>query len=176
MERDGRELLADLDPVRLDVVDVVEHEARDRDDLAGPSRPVAAGRSRELRLLGVERERDEAEEAARLVLQLADPHEVVDAVLDRLDAAVEHRDVRLDAVLVAELRELEPALARDLVAADDVADALLEDLGAAAGAGVHPGGLEVADHLDDVLLRDARDPVDLDHRPRLEVDAGEARP
>jgi len=36
---------------------------------------------------------------------------VVDAVLDGLDASIKHRDVRLDAVLVAELRELEPALA-----------------------------------------------------------------
>ncbi len=174
MERHRRELLADLHPIRLDVVHVVEHEARDRDDLQ-VREARRRGQVRELCLLGVERERNEPEEAARLVLQRADAHEVIDAVLDRLDAAVEHRDVRLDAVLMAELRDLEPAFAGDLVAADDVAHTLLEDLGAAAGAGVHPGGLEFADDRHDVLLRDAGDPVDLDHRPRLEMDAGKPR-
>ncbi len=138
-------------------------------------RPVAAGRSRELRFLGVERERDEAEEARGLVLQLADAHEVVHPVLDGLDAAVEHRDVRLHAVRVAEAGDLEPALAGDLVAADDVANPFFEDLGAAAGARVHARRLQVPDDVDDVPLADARDPVELHHRPRLEMDARKAR-
>ena len=148
VERDRRELLADLDPVRLDVVDVVEEEARGRDD-AQVEEAARGGEVRERRPVGVEGERDEAEEALRLVLQLADPHEVVDALLVGLDRAVEHRDVRPDAVHVAEARDLEPPLAVDLVRADDVADPLREDLGPAAGAGVHPGVLQLEDRLDE---------------------------
>ena len=59
-------------------------------------------------VLGVERERDEPREAARLVLQLAQAQQVVHAVLDRLDVAVEHRGVGADALAVALARDLEP--------------------------------------------------------------------
>ncbi len=155
------------------MVDVVEEEARGRDDaqVEGPARRREV---RERRPVGVERERDEAEEPLRLVLQVADAEEVVDPLLVGLDRPVEHRDVRLHALEVAEARDLEPPLAVDLVRADDVADPLREDLRSAAGAGVHPGVPELADRLDEVLLPDPGEPVELDHRPGLDVDARES--
>src|SRR5215813_14258602 len=67
-ERDLGELDADLDPVRLDVRDVVEKEARDRDD---PQVGLAGGRRQigERGVLRVEGEGDDAGETSRLVLQ-----------------------------------------------------------------------------------------------------------
>ncbi len=59
----------------------------------------------------VERERDEALEAAGLVLQLAQADEVVDALLGGLDVAVEHRAVGLEAEAVDRAGDLEPAFA-----------------------------------------------------------------
>ena len=113
---------------------------------------------------------------AGLVLQVAQPQQVVDALLDRLDVPVEHRRVGPDALAVALARDLEPALARDLVLADDVAHAPGEDLGAAARAGVHAGVAAARGSRRRAGgLPDLRDPVELDHRPRLQVHAGELR-
>ena len=91
-EGDLRELGPDLDPVRLDVVHVVEQQARNRDDaqieLAGRGRQVG-----ERRVLGMEGERDDAGDPAGLVLEVAQAQQVVDALLGRLDVSVEHRRV-----------------------------------------------------------------------------------
>ena len=59
---------------------------------------------------GMERERDEGEEAARPVLLLAEPDEVVHPLLVRLDVAVEHRAVRRDPELVRGVVDVEPDL------------------------------------------------------------------
>ena len=78
--RELRDLEADHDPERLDVRDVVEHQPRDRERLE----VVEAGRARQVLHLGVGRmegERDEREEAAGLVLLLAQSDQVVDALL-----------------------------------------------------------------------------------------------
>ena len=75
------ESLAEHDPVGFDVVEVVEHQARDGDGLKIVD-ARRAGQMRELRARRVEGERDEALKAARLVLLLAQPDEMVDAVFD----------------------------------------------------------------------------------------------
>ena len=49
------------------------------------------------RVLRVERERNEGEEAARLVLEVAEAQDVVDALLVGLDVPVEDRAMRRDA-------------------------------------------------------------------------------
>jgi hypothetical protein len=64
--------------------------------------------------------------------------EVVDAVFDRLDVAVEHRRVGLEAGLVDLARELEPTRAVAFVIADARARRLGKDLGTAARARIHP--------------------------------------
>jgi hypothetical protein len=50
----------------------------------------------------------------RLVLQAPQAVEVVDALLDRLDVAVQHRAVRAQARAVHRARDVEPLLAADL--------------------------------------------------------------
>ncbi len=119
VERDGRERHAHHDPVGLDVRDVVEHQPRDGEHLqivgAGRVPPAAA---LEDRVLGVERERDEGEEAAGLVLLVAQPQQVVDPLLVGLDVAVEHRAVGRDAEAMRGVVRLEPVV-RVLLAGGD---------------------------------------------------------
>ena len=128
----------------------------------------------ERRVLGVKRERNQPREASGLVLQLAQTDQVVHTVLGGLDVPVEHRRVRADSLEMALAGDLEPPLARDLVPADHVADALLEYLRAAAGTGVHPRVLQVPDRLRDRSAADVRDPVELHHRKGLPMDPRES--
>ncbi len=129
---------AEHDPVGLDVVEVVEHQTGDGDCFEVVD-GVGAGERREGGARRVEGERNEALEAAGLVLLLAEADEVVDAVFDRFDVAVEHRGVGLEAGLVNFARKLEPAVAVAFVVADARARRLGENLGTAAGTRIHPG-------------------------------------
>ena len=99
----------------------------------------------------MERQRDERLEAAGLVLQLAQPDQVVDAVIGVFDVAVEHRGVGAQAQLVGRAMDVEPVAGVGLVLADLVADLGMEDLGAAAGQAAQAG----VDHL----LEDRRGPT-----------------
>ena len=122
------------DPVGLHVRDVVEQQPRDRDQLqvvgAGRVLPAALLEDGVLR---VERERDEREEAARLVLQLAQPKQVVDPLRVGLDVPVQHRAVRRDPEPVRRPVDVEPVVRMLLAGRDEPAHAIREDLGAAAG-------------------------------------------
>src|SRR5512144_1503751 len=164
-ERDLGEPLAERHPVRLHVVEVVEVQAGDGER---PER-VVAGRLRERLpdhvVLGVEGERDEDLEPARLVLQLAEAPHVLDPLVEPLDVAVEHRRVRLDPEAVGGPVDLEPLLRGRLVVADLPAHARREDLRAAARHRHHPGRLELAEDLLVAL------PVLL--RPEVDLDRGE---
>ena len=93
------------------------------------------------RVLRMERERDEGEEAARLVLLVAQPEQVVDPLLVGLDVAVQHRAVRRDAEPVRGVVHVEPDVRVLLPGRDEPAHAIGEDLGAAAGQRAEPGGL-----------------------------------
>src|SRR5262249_59978515 len=78
MQGDGGRLLADHDPVRLDVREVVEEEPR-----GGDGAQVVGGRRLARYQLGVPDlvgEGDEREEAPARVLLLAQPDEVLDAL------------------------------------------------------------------------------------------------
>ena len=110
---------------------------------------------REPGVLGMERQRDERLEAAGFVLQLAEPDQVVDAVVRLLDVAVEHRAVRAQAELVGRAVDFEPAAGVGLVLADLVADFGMEDLGPAAGQAAEAGFDHVFEHLADALARPA---------------------
>ena len=90
----------------------------------------------------------------RLVLQRAQLHQVVHAVLFGLDVAVEHGAVGVQARAGAPCaRRLEPFVAVDLVIADDAAHALVEDLRAAAGQRIHAGVAQPLQRLADRDLR-----------------------
>ena len=127
-------------------------------------------------VLGVERERDEREEAAGLVLLVAQPQQVVDALLVGLDVAVEHRALRRDPQPVRGVVHVEPLVGVLLARRDERAHAVGEDLGAAAGHRVEAGVLQLAQ---DLLVRAAlelRHVVDLGRRVELEMDVRAAPP
>jgi hypothetical protein len=95
----------------------------------------------------MERERDEGEEAARLVLLLAQPQQVVDALLVRLDVAVQHRAVRRNPQSVRCVMCVEPEVRMLLAGSDQPPDAIREHLGAAAGQRAQTHVAQRAQHL-----------------------------
>src|SRR5674476_777517 len=131
-ERDLGQLEADIDPEGLDMAEVVEHQAADGEhpEIVETRWP---GELAEPGVSGLERERDEGVEAAAVVLQLAQPEHVVGELGRRLDVAVEHRRVRLEADRVRGAHDVEPLPAADLALADEVAHAPAKHLGATAG-------------------------------------------
>ena len=78
-------------------------------------------------------QRHEGLKAAGHVLQVPQPHEVVDAVLDALDVAVEHRGVGAQTELVGRAMDFQPGAGVGLAGADFRADLRVEDFGPAAG-------------------------------------------
>ena len=176
MQRDLGEREAHHDPVRLHVRDVVEQQPRDRDHLqvVGARREAEAA-PLEDGVLGMERERDEGEEAVGLVLLLAQAQQVVDALLVGLDVAVEHRALRRDPHLVRGVVDVEPLVGMLLARRDQVAHAVGEDLGAAAGHRVEAGVLQLAQHLLVRAALELRDVVDLGRRVELEMDVRQRR-
>ena len=174
-EADLREPRRDHDPVRLDVREVVEHQPRHGDRL----QVVEAGRLGQLhrrRFPGLEGERDEGHEAARLVLQLAQPQQVVDAVLDRLDVAVEHRRVRRDA------RAGAPCASRRATARASALPLMILLRVSFAKISAPPPGIESSpasfssrEHLLDAHPVEAVEEEDLDRGEGLDVDVGPDR-
>ena len=176
VKRDLRHRHPHHDPVGLDVRHVVEHQAREGEHLqvVGAGR-VAPAATLEDGVLRVERERDEREEAARAVLLLAEAQDVVDALLVRLDVAVEHRAVRRDPEPMRGVVHVEPDVRVLLPGRDERADAVGEDLGPAAGERPEPRLLELAQHL---LVREPgkrRHVVDLRGRVALQVHVRQRR-
>ena len=116
-ERRLRHADARGNPERLDVRNVVQHQAGHGVD----AQRVGGGRRRQLAhlvVVGVERQRDERLEAAGLVLQRPRPQHVIDALLERLDVPVEHRDVRAHPQPVRGAVDGEPAIGVGLVVAE----------------------------------------------------------
>ena len=164
------------DPICLDVREIVEHEARNRHrPEVVPHRGLRDAALRgERRVLRQKREADEGLEATRLVLQRAQREQMVDALGERLDMPVEHRGVRLDAEFMRRARSVEPLLRRRLVRTQLFADAVGENLSAAACDGVESRRLEPFQHLAHGKPRDLGKMRDLDAREALEVELGES--
>ncbi len=124
------------------------------------------------------RPRDESGESAglrqaqssRLVLQLADAHEVFDAVAERLDVAEHHRGRRRHADPVCRAHHVEPLGRRALVWADRLAHGLDEYLGAAARQRVEARVAQPPEHRLDAQVVEAREVDDLRRRERVDVD------
>jgi len=145
------ELFAFGDEAGLEVLDVVEHDAADREHpevlVAGAVRQVHFGRLRN------KAPRDERPEAARLVLQFADHIKVLHTLHHRLAEAVNHRRGPLHSELVGCAVHVDPVGGLGLERADAVADIVDQDLGAAAGERFHARG---ADALEGFLAADIR--------------------
>ena len=107
--------------------------------------PVAS-RAGELGVLGLVAPGDERGEAAGLVLQRAQPQQVLEPLLVGLDRPVHHRRRRAQPGAVRVAHHVEPLVGRRLaVAVQQLAHAVDEDLGAAAGNAVEPGGDQPVD-------------------------------
>ena len=159
-------------PEHLDVREVVEHQPRHRERLEHVGR-LGHRQVREPVVVVVEAQRDEHLEAAGLVLQLAQPQHVVDAVPRLLDVAVEHRRRRAQALLVREAVDARPVLPVRLVVDDLLAHVPVEDLGAAAGERLEPGVDELVEDLVGRQAADLLEAVDLGRGEALERDVGQ---
>ena len=120
-------------------------------------------------------ERDEGVEAARAVLQLPQPAQMVDAVCQPLDVAVEDRRIGRDAEPVGRFVHFEPFVRRSLVGADAAADLLVENLRAAARNGLQSGLFEPPQALLDRESRLADHVRQLDRRESLDCRFGQYR-
>ena len=162
-------------PRRLQVVEVVEDDARDGER----AQVVDAGRfgAGELGVVGLIAPGDERGEAAGLVLQLAQPQQMLEALFVGLDRPVHHRRRRAQAGAMGVAHDVEPFVGRRLaVAVQQPADAVDEDLGAAAGNAVEAGGDQPLDHRRHRQLRQARQVNDLRRRQRVQLERRDSAP
>ena len=167
-------LAALRDPRRLEVVEVVEDQPGDRQ---GPQVVDASRLERDavlepkLGVIGLETPRDERGEPAGLVLQVAQPQHVFETLLERLDRAVHHRRGRAQSGPMRLAHHAEPLVGGRLaVAVQQLAHAIDENLGAAAGNAVEAGGDEPLDHGGHRELGHAGDVQHLGRRQRVQLE------
>src|SRR5688500_9638843 len=136
------------DPEGLYVGNVVEHQAGNGECLE-VGKPRRAGQRAQLGVFGDEAQGDHAvkmrgRRREGLPLQLAEGYHVIEALRESLHVPVEHRRVGIDAQSMSRAVNLEPLVGPDLSLEDLVVNAVVENLGAAAGqraqAGVAEGG------------------------------------
>ena len=171
VQRHRGRLLAQRHPVRLDVREVVEEQPPGGDRLQRiRGRCLARHELRGRRLVG---EGNEGDEPAGGVLLLAQPQQVVDALGQRLDVAVQHRGVRLDAERVRDAVDLAPPLGIGLARVlEQLREPRREDLGAAAGHGAKPGRLQPRQRVLRLDLPAPPEVIDLGRGERLDLHLG----
>ncbi len=137
-ERDLGRLLAEHDPVGLHVIEVVEHQPRQRDhpQIDEGARLHDVG---EFRVLRVKGERDDRLEAAGFLLQGSQSQQVIDPMPRLFDVAVEHGRVRAEAEAVGFAMHVEPDVGVGFVFAELLADFGIEDFRTAAGEAAETG-------------------------------------
>ena len=116
---------------------------------------------------------DERGEAARLVLQRAQPQQVLEPLLVGLHRPVHHRRRRAQAGAVRVAHDVEPLVGGRLaVAVQQLAHAVDENLGAAARDAVEAGGDQPLDDRRHRQLRQARQVDHLRRRERVQLERG----
>ena len=154
--------LADLqplrDPTRLNVLEVAEEDARDRQRFqvfdSGGLVPSASAQRRVLRL---KRPGDECGEAAGFFLQIVDGLEMIDAMFVGFAHAEHHGRRGSHAELVRRTMNVEPVVGKALEARDLVAHFVVQNFGAAAGDGIESGIAQSLDRVFDAEPADIRD-------------------
>ena len=157
------------DPRRLQVVEVVEHDARQGER----AQVVDAGRfgAGELRVIRLIAPRDEGGEAAGFVLQIAQTQQVLDAFFVGLDRAVHHRRGGAQSRPVRVAHHVEPFVGGRLAeAVQQRADAIDQDLGAAARNAVEAGRNQAIDHGGHRQLGQPRQVDDFRRGQRVELE------
>src|ERR1700751_2213022 len=119
------------DPIRFDVRNVVQHQAR-YSDLFQISESRGGLEMCQSGVGGMKRERYERNESIGLVLHLSQSHQVIGQIFGGLEMAVEHCAIALEPDLMCGSSGLQPFVAIDLVIANNAAYALGENFGAAA--------------------------------------------
>ena len=138
------------------------------------SKPVGLGMCESAGIRRMKRQRDEGDEAVRLVLGIAKLYQVVHALFVRFDVAVQHGGIRAQADFVGGARDLQPHLPADFVVADNFSHARMENLSAAAGQRIHSRFFHSQQSVANGFLRDARVIAHLDHGEGFQVDLREA--
>ena len=136
---------------------------------------IEAGRlgAGELGVVGLIAPRDEGGEAAGLVLQRAQPQQMLEALLVGLDRPVHHRRGRAKAGPMRVAHDVQPLVGRRLAVAVQLpADPVHENLRAAAGNAVQARRDQPIDHRRDRQLREAREMNDLRGRKRVQLEVG----
>ena len=132
--------------------------------------PVASDAG-QLGVIGLIAPGDERGEAAGLVLQRAQPQQVLEPLLVGLDRAVHHRRGGAQPGAMRVAHDVEPFVGRRLaVAVQQLAHAIDQDLGAAAGNAVEAGGDQPLEHR---RHRQLRQPREMDHfgrRQRVQLE------
>ena len=88
-------------------------------------------------------------EPTRLVLQGAQSEQMVNAILVVLHMAIEHSRIGLESDPVGKPGSLEPLVAINLVVANDVPDAIGENLCPSTGQRIHPRSLQLLQSFSD---------------------------
>src|SRR6185437_874532 len=114
--------------------------------------------------------RDVREKTARLILQIAQHGQVLDAIPHSLDVTVQHRAVAADPEPVRDAMHLDPVFRGELLVGDIGAHGLAEHLGPAAGQRIESGFAQRNQDVLDGHLVDACDVRDLDRGKCLDVD------
>ena len=157
------------DPGRLHVVEVVEHDAADRQR----AQIVDAGRfgPGELGVIGLIAPGDKRREATGFVLQRAQPQHVLDPLFVGFHRPVHHRRGGAQPSPVRVAHDVEPLVSRRLaVAVQQLADAVDQDFGAAAGDTVHARGNQSIEHRGHRQLREAREMDHFGRRQRVQFE------
>ena len=144
-EREAADFFALRDPTALNVGNVIEIEAADG---LGLKIFKAAGRRNvgHLRVVGLKSPGNEGGQAARFVLQLPDPFEVLDPLGESFDMAEHHGGGRFPAQFVPDAVDVQPIVGQHFSPGDFLANAVDEDFPAAAGEATEARRLEPLEH------------------------------
>ena len=110
----------------------------------------------------------------RLVLQLAQFHQVIYSFFFGLHVPVQHCRVRAQSDFMRLPRNVQPHLPAHFVVANDFAHARMKNLRPAAPKRIHTGFLQFQQHFFHAQLGNAREVAHFHHRERLQVHAGAA--
>src|SRR5262245_24511383 len=167
--------LADLRPLRdpraLDVGNVVEKYAGQclhAQVFGGTGRMIDFQDC----VLWLKRPANERSKPAAGVLLVAQPLQVLDAILDRFDVAKHHRRTRFQSELVRHLHDLEPLVALAFERRDSLPDGIDQNLAAAARNRTKPSFLETRDYFVERHLEGLRKMLELRRAETVDIDMG----
>ena len=124
------------------------------------------------RVLRLKRPADECGKPTARVLLVAQPLQVLDAILDRFDVAKHHRRTRLQAELVRHLHHLEPLVALTFERRDSLPDGIDQNLAAAAWDRTKSRFLKPRDHFVERHLERLGKMLELRRAETVDVDMG----